>query len=44
MMKRLLLSCTQFLATAFAFIAIVGVRPNSSLWLYEPEIPEELMK
>lgn len=44
MMKRLLLSCTQFLAVAFVFIASIGVKPNSTFWLYEPEIPGELMK
>jgi cyclic lactone autoinducer peptide len=44
MMKRLLDSCAQFLATAFASIAFAGVKHNSSVWLYEPEIPEELMK
>ncbi len=43
-MKRFLSSGAQVLASVFAFIAIIGVTPNSSVWFYEPEIPEELMQ
>ena len=43
-MKRLLYSGAQLLASVFAFIAIMGVKPYSTIFLYEPEIPEELMR
>jgi len=43
-MKKHLYRLTTSLASVFAFIAAVAIKPNSFVWLYEPEIPEELKK
>ncbi|MFO7262680.1 MAG: cyclic lactone autoinducer peptide [Bacillota bacterium] len=44
-MKRLLYKWSHVLASFFAIVAVVGgIRPNCTLVLYEPEVPEELMR
>lgn len=43
-MKRMLYKWSHVLASFFALVALVGVRPNCTFVFYEPEVPEELMR
>lgn len=43
-MKHLMYRLATTLASVFAFVAVAAIKPSSFVWLYEPEIPEELKK
>ncbi len=43
-MKGFLYKWSAALASFFAFVAVFGIKPNSTFMLYEPEIPEELKR
>ncbi|NLB89109.1 MAG: cyclic lactone autoinducer peptide [Syntrophomonadaceae bacterium] len=42
MFKKLKVKALTNLALAFAFVAGIGIGPNSAFIMYEPDIPESL--